>query len=478
MGSTNQDIYAELAAEFKAAGSKATVLTPGMPGYDESIKRWSDTCEKRAHATIHPRTTPDIQRTLAFAHTHTIPLVIRGGGHSTSGASATSTGIVLDLSSLRTVTVDPTALTITAGGGTTWADVDAAAARHGLATVGGTVNHTGVGGLTLGGGYGHLSGAHGLTIDNLLAVRMVLADGSSVRAAADEHADLFWAVRGAGQNFGVVTEFVFRAHPQREAVFGGMLVFPGEKLGGVVEFANWFHAGNDGRQTLLFGFTAPPPHGVAVVVVAVFYNGTETEGRGFFAPLWELGPLVDGTRSMPYEELNGILNEGQGFGGRKSFGGGNFTLPLEPKLVEGIRDDFMAFVQGHEDMGESLMLFEGVPFKKINEVASDATAFANRGEYYNVATMFKWYDEKLDGEVRAFSKALLKKASEDAGVWKKGKEGQGVGQYANYAELDHDATEMFGKNTKRLAELKEKYDPGNVFRSHRLGAKPAEVIVH
>ncbi|KAF2815010.1 FAD binding oxidoreductase [Mytilinidion resinicola] len=461
---------------LQAAGSKAEILTPGTLGYEESIKRWSDTCEKRADATIHPVSIPDIQTILAFARTHSTPFVIRGGGHSTSGASATSSGFVLDLSQLRAVTVDPAARTITAGGGTTWADVDGAAAAYGLATVGGTFNHTGVG------GYGHLSGRHGLTIDNLLAVQMVLADGSYATASARENADLFWAVRGAGQNFGVVTQFVFRAHPQPGACVWRYASFsPGRSWAGWCSLRIGSTRAMMGISTLLFGFSAPPPRGVpvvVVVVVAVFYNGTEEAGREFFKPLFELGPVADMTRSMPYEELNGVLNEGQGFGGRKLFGGGNFTLPLEPGLVEKIRDDFMAFISAHEDMGESIMLFEGVPFKKIIEVANDATSFANRGEYYNVATCFKWYDEALDGEVRAFSKALLKKASEDAGVWKKRKQGQGVGQYANYAELDNDAAEMFGKNTARLLELKQKYDPENMFRSHWLVAKPAEVIVH
>ena len=294
---------------------------------------------------------------------------------------------------MRGVTVDPEAQTITAEGGTIWEDVDSAAAKHGLATVGGTVNHTGVGGLTLGGGYGYLTGKYGLTIDNLLSVEVVLASGEAVTASKDTNADLFWAIRGAGQNFGVVTNFTFQGYPQENPVFAGPLVFPPTALPQIVEFMNKFHATNDGNQALLVGFSSPPPQNAPVILTQLFHNGTEEEGRAIFADLFKLEPLANMSGMVPYPVLNSLLNVSAGFDGRKLFGGGAFKLPLEPAFVEGVYREFQTFVESKDNfaVAQSLMLWEVVPYKKVMEVKNEETSFANRGDYYNVATMFKWY---------------------------------------------------------------------------------------
>lgn len=294
---------------------------------------------------------------------------------------------------MRGVTIDPEAQTITAEGGTIWEDVDSAAAKHGLATVGGTVNHTGVGGLTLGGGYGYLTGKYGLTIDNLLSVEVVLASGEAVTASKDTNADLFWAIRGAGQNFGVVTNFTFQGYPQENPVFAGPLVFPPTALPQIVEFMNKFHTTNDGNQALLVGFSSPPPQNAPVILTQLFHNGTEEEGRAIFADLFKLEPLANMSGMVPYPVLNSLLNVSAGFDGRKLFGGGAFKLPLEPAFVEGVYREFQTFVESKENfaVAQSLMLWEVVPYKKVMEVKNEETSFANRGDYYNVATMFKWY---------------------------------------------------------------------------------------
>jgi FAD/FMN-containing dehydrogenase len=313
-----------------------------------------------------------------------------------------------------------------------------------------------------------------LTIDNLVEVEIVLASGEVVRASEKENEELFWAVRGAGAAFGVVTEFVYRGHEQRTPVFGGMLIFPVEKLGGVVAFANAFHEKNDGNQTLMFGWSAP--HGEPAVLVVFFHNGTKEEGESFFKELVELGPVVNTAREMPYEKLNGMLSDAMGWGGRKIFGGGNFTLPLDVAVVEKLKNEFFGFLDARERMGESALLFECIPYKKVLEVSNSAMAFANRGQYYNVATCFKWYDEALDAEVRAFSRELLTRASEEAGVWKGGRGKGGVGQYANYSTAESKAEELFGGNTGRLLELKGRFDPRNVFSTHRLGTVGEGVV--
>ncbi|PSN69942.1 FAD-binding domain-containing protein [Corynespora cassiicola Philippines] len=520
MGSA-PNVYELLRKELQ--GTDAKVLTPESEGYAESIKRWSEHCEKKAvrytlqstistHTHTHPApfthekhiqasplpsigqqkansflkaavllptSASQISTALSHIRTHSIPFVVRGGGHSTSGSSSIEDGLVIDLSRMRKVSVDAEAKTITAEGGTIWEDVDVEAAKYGLATVGGTVNHTGVGGLTLGGGYGYLTGKYGLTIDNLVSVDMVLASGEQVKVSETENSDLFWAVRGAGQSFGVVTAFTFQGHPQPNPVYAGPLVFLPDKLPQIVQFANKFHEINDGNQALLWGFSCPPPAGAPVVLTQIFYNGPEDAAKSFFADLISIGPVANMASMVPYEKLNSLLNHSAGFDGRKQFGGGAFKLPLDPRFVVDLHSQFLAFVESHERTGESLMLFETIPYKKVIEVGNKDMAFSNRGDYYNVATCFKWFDPSFDDEVRTFSRNLLRNASQTTGVEQdeKIRSVSGVGQYGNYATADTEASEIYGSNATRLAELKTKYDPENLFsRGMRLVPRPVVVV--
>jgi hypothetical protein len=197
-------------------------------------------------------------------------------------------------------------------------------------------------------------------------------------------------VRGAGQNFGVVTAFTFQGYPQRSHVFAGPLIFLPDKIPQVVQFANKFHATNDGNQAMLMGFSAPPPANSPVVLCQIFHNGNEEEGKAFFAELFKLEPIANMTAMIPYPQLNSLLNQGARFDGRKLFSGGAFKLPMEPNLAMQLHAEFNAFVASHERMNESMMLFEAVPYKKVMEISNDKTAFSNRGDYYNVAVMMKW----------------------------------------------------------------------------------------
>ncbi|KAF1365666.1 FAD-binding domain-containing protein [Lizonia empirigonia] len=456
--------------------TKAEVLTPeDGQKYEDIIQRWSENCIRRASAVVAVKTTSDVSATLEQIRKHKLPFTVRGGGHSTSGAASIEDGLVIDLSKMRAVTVNPEARTITAEGGTIWEDVDIAAAKYGLATVGGTVNHTGVGGLTLGGGYGYLTGKYGLTIDNLLSAEIVLASGEVLTASKTDHADLFWAIRGAGANFGVVTKFTFQGYQQTNPVFAGPLVFLPHSLPPIVEFMNKFHETNDGRQALLVAFSSPPPQNTAVILTQLFHNGTEEEGKTIFADLFALNPIANMTSMIPYPVLNSLLNVSAGFDGRKQFGGGAFKLPLKPSFVESVYNEFQTFVEMKPDfqIAQSMMLWEVVPYRKVMEVRNEETSFANRGDYYNVATMFKWFDPSLDNEMRTFSRWLLKMASATAADRS---EDGGVGQYGNYASEDVAANDIFGANVRRLEDLKQKYDPQNLF-SHGTKLTPRPLVV-
>lgn len=479
MGGTS-DAYAELKKSFGENESGAQVILPtDGEAYEQSIKRWSEHCEKRAACVVKVSSADDVTATLKFVREHKIPFVVKGGGHSTSGSASIEDGLVIDLGLMRKVTVGKEKMTIRAEGGTIWEDVDVEAAKFGLATVGGTVNHTGVGGLTLGGGYGYLTGKYGLTIDNLLSVDIILASGEQVVASPTSHSDLFWAIRGAGQNFGVTTAFTFRAHPQPNPVYAGPLIFTPDKLPQIISFLNTFHTTTDGNQAILMGFSAPPPANAPVVLTMLFHNGPEAEATAIFKDLIAVGPVANLAGMVPYVQLNSLLNASAGFDGRKMFSGGAYKLPLNPAFVQSLYQDFVDFVASHERMNESLMLFETVPYREVIKVRNDEMAFANRGDYYNLATMFKWFDPKLDNEVREFARGLLKRASQSAGVVQdeKVRAVEGVGQYGNYSNADVPANEIYGSNAKRLEELKHKYDPDNLFdRGTRLVPKPVVVV--
>jgi hypothetical protein len=356
-----------------------------------------------------------------------------GGGHATGGASSSDGGIVIDLSKMRKVSVDPAAKTVTAQGGALWVDVDDAAQEHRLAAVGGTVNHTGIGGLTLQGGYGWLSPQRGLVIDNLLSVRMVLADGRIVTASEKENTDLFWALRGAGSNFGVATEFVYRAFDQKVDPWCGLLAFPPDKLEKIVEFLNDAVATGKGRNGMLLAFACPPPTGGnPAVVVPVFYDGTEEEAHASYKGLLDLEPVLNHTGSHPYNFLNSMTNPMADHGERKSSKGITFPLPLRPEFARQMFEEYGKFVARVPDAIKTVVVHEFIGMGKIAEVPQDATAFANRGSYQNGMALLRWADPANDETVRQWGREL--KVRYEAEAKKYRKEGDGVGIYANYQE--------------------------------------------
>ncbi|KAL4863969.1 hypothetical protein BDV12DRAFT_206079 [Aspergillus spectabilis] len=440
-------------------------FTPQDEGYQEALRRWSDTGRKEAGIVIQPTEEQDIVTALKWSQEHKIDLAVKCGGHSVSGTSSSAGGLVIDLSRLNSVSVNTTDKTVTVGGGATWKDVDEAAAEYGLAAVGGTVNHTGVGGLTLGGGYGWLSGAYGLTIDNLLSATIILADGSIITASPASHADLFWALRGAGYNFGIVTSFTFQAHDQPNPVYAGIIAFPPPQVGPVISALNSLfvdtpspHAGS------ICIFAQPPGAPVPMVNVVLFYNGTESEGRAYFAPLLSLNPVADMTSSIPYSKVNAIQNPMATYGDRKSFKGVFFNPPLSPEFAGQMLADFSAKLEAEPDLGTSALLFEFYDMSKIVSVPRDATAFASRGTTQNGVINLRWTDSSKDLEHRAWAREMQER-------WKVNLEGEGktqdggVPQYINYAEPgDAVVGNIYGENLPRLKELKAKYDPTNVFR--------------
>jgi hypothetical protein len=463
---------------------------------------------------VRVTSTDEAATVVRFAACHKIPFTVKGGGYSTTGASITHGGIVLDLSNLRRVHVNPVSRIVTAQGGALWEDIDVAAAQHKLAVVGSTLNHIGVAGATLGGGYGWLTGQHGLAIDNLLWARMILADGSVIIVSEEQHPDLFWAIRGAGQSFGVAIELAFRAHRQDHPVFAGTLLFSADNFPAIVEFANKFEILTDGNQGFWFGFAMPSSMDRCAIFVAVFYNGAETAARHFFSPLFSIGPLVNETGMMPYDSLNGILNimdtmsrcrvlkgaditlpSDESVGTRKSLRGSNITLPLDINFVASIYSEFDGILREIPQARDSILLFELLPNTQITKIPNDATAFASRGSYHNATSLFRWHDADLDERMHSLQGDIMNQIGTGAGIACKpfyNVSKHGTGLYANYAGTliraigiiinlsqrilkkivttnkiaGHDLPmeAIFGDHLPRLRELKKKYDPNNMFK--------------
>lgn len=385
---------------------------------------------------VFPTTAEDVAATVLFSKVHNLDLAVAGGGHSTSGSSSTNGGVCIDLSKMRKATVDQAKKTITAQGGCIWEDVDLGAAEHGLATVGGTVNHTGVGGLTLGGGYGWLTPAYGLTIDNLLAVELVLADGRIVVTSEAENPDLFWAVRGAGACFGVATSFVFQGYEQKNAVWGGLTVFAPDKLPDIVNFANQVLEVSKGESAMVFGFGAPKAVGKPVVLAILFYNGPVEHAEEFYGPLLKLGPILNKTASMPYSSVNAMLNSVSTHGDRKSQKGTAFLPPLDPKFASSIFQDFKAFVEENPDASKTIVLFEFFSPRVLMKLPQEATSFANRGLFGNILLGMRWTEAANDLKCRGWAREMSTKISTEFEHNRQLNSSpdakDGVGEYGNY----------------------------------------------
>ncbi|KAI0168601.1 hypothetical protein BJ166DRAFT_260042 [Pestalotiopsis sp. NC0098] len=449
------------------------VLLPGDAGYDDSLKRWSATCEKPAAAVARPTNATEASAVVSFATKHSIPLRVRGGGHNPSGESAAPTpeALMLDLGLMRSVSVDAAAQTATFGGGCTWADVDNALWEHGLATVGGTVSHTGVGGLILGGGYGMLTGRHGMSVDCLVSCEVVLANGEIVTASEKENADLFWALCGAGSNFGVVTHFTSRAFPQGK-VWGGVMLWPFEHLSKVVDFVNTFDKTTDGDQWFMPMVTSHPGSGARVCGASVFFNGTEEGGEKFYKPLRDLEPrLMDTTGPIPYPKANTMSDPMAAPGRRYMFGGANFQCPLDFEVVSEAAEQFFGGLEkpGNEEAKTSMFALEMIPLTKVNEYGQlDKTSFNGREKKYNAVTIMSWDTAERDGAVRDIVVQTTKVFKDKFG--KRDAETGGADTYYNYLSPENPADRalmktgrLFGPKAPRLRELKAKYDPTNVF---------------
>ncbi|KAJ9610301.1 hypothetical protein H2200_005078 [Cladophialophora chaetospira] len=475
---SNDDISA---LESLLASTTATVLTPQDADYSASIKRWSSAAEKPAAGVVTPSTSEEVSIVVKYASEQGIDLAVKGGGHSTAGVSSTSGGLLIDMNAkMRKVRVDTEKKLFYIEGGASWGDVDQAGLPHKLATVGGTVADTGVGGLTLGGGYGWLSGQRGLVIDNWIEATIVLASGEIKKVSAKTDPELFWGLQGAGQNFGVVTEFVLQAYDQGD-VFCGMLLYPPtpEAVEKVVAATNDLYTPDANGKTKVAGrgaggvaFARPPPaEGKVMLMAVVLYFGTEQEAKEVYKGLYDAGPVADTTAMVPYPVTNTLLAPPIGL--RASMKGTAYTLPIRTEFAQKLLTEYTKFTDGNDDLGVSIILFE--VYDPAQVVAHDAGSFANRGWHLNGMVLPMWTKEENDQHCRQWARdmtALFKTELEsqaeatskgvDGGVSLRGKKGATM-LYGNYDQYDEKSRDIFGENYPRLQKLKAEFDPSNVF---------------
>jgi FAD/FMN-containing dehydrogenase len=446
------------------------VLGPDDSGYDDARRLWNAHIDRRPGVIARCQSAADVSKAVLFAREHGLEIAVRGGAHSISGASVVDDGLMIDLSLLNQVTIDPVAKRARVGGGALLGDLDAAAQEHGLATPAGVVSHTGVAGLTLGGGMGWLSRKHGLSIDNLVSAEIVTADRQIRRLSDDENPELFWAIRGGGGNFGVVTEFEFRLHEVGPMVQFGLLFWDLAQGPEVLRLARDVIAKlPPDANIILGGLNAPPAPfvpeqhhfqpGYAMVVTGF---GSAEEHEQVLAEIrTALPPLVDFASPMPYTALQQLLDEANGWG---------FHCYDKGIYLDDLSDEAIQVITEHvplKQSPESVVLFYRLD-QAYTDVDEDATAYSGgRTPGYAVFLIAVCpTPEMLEHDrawVRSFWAALEPYS-------------RGLGSYVN-AIGDADAGQervraSYGAKYDRLAEIKRKYDPDNVFH-HNANIKPA-----
>lgn len=432
------------------------VVAPGDEGYDEARKVYNEMIDRRPAVVVRCSGTADVVAAVNLARENGLDLAVRGGGHSVPGFGTCDDGVVIDLSGLRSVTVDATSRTARAEGGATWGDFNDATHAHGLATTGGIISTTGVAGLTLGGGIGYLARAFGLSCDNLLSAEVVTAEGRSVLASEDENADLFWALRGGGGNFGVVTSFEFRLHPV-ETIYGGPMFFEVDDAATVLRFYREFIADAPEEFGGFPAWQIAPPlpfipedrHGDTFLAFVACWAGPLDQGEAMLKPLHDVAPVVaEHVGEMPYPALNSAF-DALVPPGMQHYWKANFVNELNDSMVD-----------AHVDHGPKVPVVNStVHIYPINgachRVSPDATAFAYRDANFANVIAGMWPDPSQNeaniGWVRDYYDATAPLSEE--------------GGYINFmAGDDQDRIKAnYRGNYDRLVRVKQTYDPDNLF---------------
>ena len=431
-------------AAIQELGERLTgpVMLAGHPQYDAARLVWNGMHDKRPALIARCLTDDDVRHAVTFAHERSLLTAVRGGGHSWPGKSVCERGLMIDLSQMNAVKIDPGERRAVVRGGALLNALDSASLQHGLATTTGVISHTGVGGFTLGGGYGHLNRKFGLTVDNLLAARVVTADGRLRRVSADEEPDLFWAIRGGGGNFGVVTEFEYRLHPFDRKALCGSLVWPLTQARDVLGFyADWSASLSD--EMYAGPLLLRDPKLGDVIVMEVVYAGDPTTGEKELAPLRRIGkPAVDAVVVQDYMLMQ-TANDGVFHPGVRSYAKNLLVKEWSEKLVD-------ALIGAYDPR---VLLANHVAGGAVNRVDELATAFPHRNAEIMFVVVSIWEDQAKDDEMIAATRAYHAALEPFMG-----------GYYDNIEFDRKEGTETYGPAYQRLSRIKRAFDPDNLFR--------------
>jgi FAD/FMN-containing dehydrogenase len=439
---------AEALQKFEAS-LRGDVLRAGQPGYDPARKLFNAMIDKRPGLIVRCREGPDVLRAVEFARMHNLLVAVRGGGHNVAGKALCDNGMVIDLSPMKGIRVDPTTRTVRAEAGLTWGEFDRETQAHGFATTGGFVSTTGIAGLTLGGGLGWLMRKYGLACDNLRSVEIVTADGQLRTTDATHDPDLFWAVRGGGGNFGIVTAFEYQLHAV-ERLLAGVVFFPLEQAHAALRFYRELLA-TAPDELMAYGVLLTSPEGSRMFAIPVCYVGPLEAAEPILRPLRTFGrPAADLVRPMAYVEIQSMFDAAFA-SGRLNYWKSSFLRELTDEAIDTLIAQFAAVPSPFSAV--ALEPFGGA----VGRIGVDETAFPHRRAGYSVVIVGMWTDPAQSTThirwTREFWNAMQPFSSEAV--------------YVNY--LDTDDTDRvqaaYGAATfQRLRLLKERYDPGNFFR--------------
>ena len=430
------------------------VILPDDPGYDEARRVWNAAIDRRPAVIARCASPGDVAKAVRYGREHDLVIAVRCGGHSVGGFSTCDDGILIDLSLMGRVEVDPERRVARVGGGALLGDLDRAAQTFGLACPVGVVSHTGVGGLTLGGGMGRLQRRYGFSVDNMLSVDLVTADGRLVRAGEDENPDLFWGIRGAGPNFGVVTSFEFRLHPVGPEVTHGPVVFPIGAAHDVVEV--YRESALSGPQDLFLGLGLGPseegdgvPPGEPIIWVVLTDAGSDGEAEAVLERFRPIGPVSEDVRRRSYLAVQSAADEAMAWGLRFYMKGGFLA-----DLSEGAVDAFLEAIAAQPGGGSLSVWAQGGAIARTPE---DAMAFNGRAAPFWIAAEAAWRDPDQDGAHREWGRATMDRLAPF----------RADGHYVNdMVESGDDVVRgIYGAaKYERLVALKRRWDPDNAFR--------------
>ncbi len=430
------------------------LLRPGDDGYEEARTIHNGMIDKRPALIARCLGVADVVDAVNLARSNDLEVAVRGGGHNVAGNAVCDGGVMIDLSLMKGIQVDPKGRTVRAQGGVTWGEFNRETQVHGLATTGGIISTTGIAGLTLGGGLGWLMGKYGMAVDNLLSAELVLANGDVLRASEDENADLFWGLRGGGGNFGVVSSFEYQLHPVGPVV-SGVIAHPIDSAKDVLRFYREFTASLPDELTVFSGLLhAPDGSGLPIAAMVLCHCGPPAEAEAAVRPVKEFGsPLMDVIGPTGYSETNTMLDAGYPKGAL-NYWKSNFLSELSDAAIDTLIDRFSTCPSPMS--GLFLEHFHGA----ATRVGETDTAFPHRRPGYNFLITSEWQDPAASEENIAWTRETYAAMQPY----------MASGRYVNYLgedEGEDPVASAYGSNYERLRSLKNKYDPTNLFHMNQ-----------